>query len=177
MSKHSSVAEKVVSSSQSSAGPMLMKSQQVKRIPNGAPTEVNGVQAAATMQKYSEERDRRLRSDGNSQYINLNTSDKFKHFQNDPRMDSRDADVVDSALTDGSRHKYLILGAGFGGLLFAIRLIQAGFEIDDLRIVDSAGGFGGTWYWNRYPGLMCDVESYIYMPLLEEMSYMPTDLS
>ena len=42
-------------------------------------------------------------------------------------------------------------------------------------MVDTVGGFGGTWYWNRYPGLMCDVESYIYMPLLEEMDYMPTE--
>jgi len=52
-------------------------------------------------------------------------------------------------------------------------LIKAGFSANDIVIVDPAGGFGGTWYWNRYPGLMCDVESYIYLPLLEEMGYMP----
>jgi cation diffusion facilitator CzcD-associated flavoprotein CzcO len=52
-------------------------------------------------------------------------------------------------------------------------MIQAGINADDIRIVDSAGGFGGTWYWNRYLGLMCDITSYIYMPLLEEMGYMP----
>jgi cation diffusion facilitator CzcD-associated flavoprotein CzcO len=70
----------------------------------------------------------------------------------------------------------LILGAGFGGLLFAVRLIQTGaFTADDLLLVDKAGGFGGTWYWNRYPGLRCDVESYIYLPLLEETGYMPRE--
>ena len=40
-------------------------------------------------------------------------------------------------------------------------------------MIDQAGGFGGTWYWNRYPGVMCDVESYCYMPMLEEMGYVP----
>lgn len=50
-----------------------------------------------------------------------------------------------------------------------MRLLQAG--IKDFVLVDTAGGFGGTWYWNRYPGFMCDVESYIYMPLLEKMDY------
>ena len=46
--------------------------------------------------------------------------------------------------------------------------------IERIRIIDQAGGIGGTWYWNRYPGVMCDVESYIYMPMLEELDYVPT---
>ena len=58
-------------------------------------------------------------------------------------------------------------------ILYAVRLIQAGMSKDDIVIVDPAGGFGGTWYWNRYPGLMCDVESHIYLPMIEEMQYMP----
>ncbi|EEB91388.1 hypothetical protein MPER_10257, partial [Moniliophthora perniciosa FA553] len=78
-----------------------------------------------------------------------------------------------SPLEDGTSIKALVLGAGYGGLFFAARLIQAGFSPNDIRLVDSAGGFGGTWYWNRYPGLMCDVESYCYMPLLEETGYIP----
>ena len=45
--------------------------------------------------------------------------------------------------------------------------------IDRIRMIDHAGGIGGTWYWNRYPGVMCDVESYCYMPMLEEMGYIP----
>ncbi|KAJ0423500.1 hypothetical protein BJY00DRAFT_299683 [Aspergillus carlsbadensis] len=69
----------------------------------------------------------------------------------------------------------LIIGAGFGGLLFAIRLIQSGtYTAQDIILLDMAGGFGGTWYWNRYPGVMCDVESFIHMPLLEETGYVPT---
>jgi cation diffusion facilitator CzcD-associated flavoprotein CzcO len=71
------------------------------------------------------------------------------------------------------RCQLLILGAGWGGLLYAIRMIQAGMRPDDIRIVDIAGGFGGTWYWNRYPGLTWDIESYCYLPLLEETGYVP----
>ena len=41
----------------------------------------------------------------------------------------------------------LIVGAGFGGILSAVKLIQAGINLDDILIVDPAGGFGGTWYW------------------------------
>ncbi|KAI1454271.1 FAD/NAD(P)-binding domain-containing protein [Annulohypoxylon moriforme] len=61
-----------------------------------------------------------------------------------------------------------------GGLLSAVRLIQAGFTANQIRIIDTAGGIGGTWYWNRYPGLHCDIEAYIYLPLLEEMGYTPS---
>lgn len=127
--------------------------------------------AADPMQKYNEERMKRLRPDGIAQYIDLATSDKFKQYQDDPWL-LEEGELVPS-LSDGDHCKYLILGAGFGGLLFAARLIKAGLDVEDIRIVDSAGGFGGTWYWNRYPGLMCDVESYIYLPLLEETGYMP----
>ena len=42
-------------------------------------------------------------------------------------------------------------------------------------IIEAGGDFGGTWYWNRYPGCQCDVESYIYLPLLEELGYMPKE--
>ncbi len=67
--------------------------------------------------------------------------------------------------------QFAIVGGGFGGLLMGARLREAGFE--DLRIIESGGDVGGTWYWNRYPGAMCDVESYCYLPLLEELGYMP----
>jgi cation diffusion facilitator CzcD-associated flavoprotein CzcO len=72
-----------------------------------------------------------------------------------------------------NRCQMLILGAGFGGLLYSVRMIEAGFRPEDIRIVDSAGGFGGTWYYNRYPGLMCDIESNCYLPLLQETGYIP----
>jgi cation diffusion facilitator CzcD-associated flavoprotein CzcO len=64
-----------------------------------------------------------------------------------------------------------IIGGGFGGLLAGARMREAGFS--DIRMIEKAGDFGGTWYWNRYPGAMCDVESYCYFPLLEELNYMP----
>jgi cyclohexanone monooxygenase len=67
----------------------------------------------------------------------------------------------------------VVVGGGFGGQLAAARLREAG--IDDLRIIEKGGDFGGTWYWNRYPGAACDIESYIYLPLLEEVGYVPTE--
>src|SRR5581483_4027997 len=67
----------------------------------------------------------------------------------------------------------LIIGAGFAGIQVAARLREAGR--DNFRLLDPAGDFGGTWYWNRYPGAQCDIESYIYLPLLEETGYMPKE--
>ena len=66
----------------------------------------------------------------------------------------------------------VVVGAGLGGLLAAARLREAGVE--RIRLIDVAGDVGGVWYWNRYPGCMCDIESYIYLPLLEEVGYVPT---
>jgi cation diffusion facilitator CzcD-associated flavoprotein CzcO len=67
----------------------------------------------------------------------------------------------------------VIVGGGFGGLLAAARLHESGVE--DIRIIEKGGNFGGTWYWNRYPGAQCDIESYIYLPLLEETVYIPKE--
>ena len=84
--------------------------------------------------------------------------DPFTPFiERDPVVD--DVDVV-------------IVGGGIAGVLAGAQLRKAGVE--RIRIVDQAGGIGGTWYWNRYPGVMCDVESYIYLPMLEELDYVPT---
>ena len=66
----------------------------------------------------------------------------------------------------------VIVGGGIAGILAGAHLRKAGIE--RIRIVDAAGGMGGTWYWNRYPGVMCDVESYQYLPMLEELDYIPT---
>ena len=67
-----------------------------------------------------------------------------------------------------------VVGTGYGGLCAAARLVEAGIASSDIRLIDKAGDVGGTWYWNRYPGAMCDVESYVYMPLCEEIGYTPT---
>nr|MCH9672660.1 NAD(P)-binding protein [Gammaproteobacteria bacterium] len=74
------------------------------------------------------------------------------------------------ALTDEC--EILVIGAGFGALLLWYRLMKAGFT--DVRFCEKGGDVGGTWYWNRYPGIACDVESYSYLPLLEEMGHIPT---
>ena len=52
-------------------------------------------------------------------------------------------------------------------------LSEAG--VTDVRIIEKGGDFGGTWYWNRYPGAQCDTASLVYMPLLEETGYMPSE--
>ncbi|KMU79090.1 LOW QUALITY PROTEIN: cyclohexanone 1,2-monooxygenase [Coccidioides immitis RMSCC 3703] len=107
-----------------------------------------------------------------AQYINLTTTENqsLKRLLED-KWD--DGSAPSMTLEEGAHYKIIIVGAGYGGILFAVRLLDAGFKPEDIVIVDTAAGFGGTWYWNRYPGLMCDVESYIYMPLLEETGYMP----
>ncbi|PSN73351.1 phenylacetone monooxygenase [Corynespora cassiicola Philippines] len=123
--------------------------------------------------KYIEERNKRLRAEGSTQFIKLSDSTRFSHLANDPWADHANLNALPSPLPSGSSVKFLILGAGYGGLLAAVRLMDEGYSAADIRLVDNAGGFGGTWYWNRYPGLMCDIESYVYMPLLEETGYMP----
>ena len=67
----------------------------------------------------------------------------------------------------------VVIGGGFGGLLAGARLKEAG--ITDVHIIEKGGDFGGTWYWNRYPGAQCDIEAYIYLPLLEELGYVPKE--
>ncbi|PSN73315.1 FAD/NAD(P)-binding domain-containing protein [Corynespora cassiicola Philippines] len=124
-------------------------------------------------EKYTYERDKRLQHqpEGAKQFVKLN-EESFKDL-NEDRFINYDAVDANQPLRDGSKTKVLITGGGHGGLLMAVRLIQAGLDPNDIVIVDKAGGFGGTWYWNRYPGLMCDIEGYCYMPLLEETGYVP----
>src|SRR5438132_1083094 len=120
----------------------------------------------ALREKYREERDRRLRPDGNEQYIEV--SDQFAHYVEDPYIEPG---FTREPLFD--EVEVVVIGGGFGGLLAGARMREAGVE--DIRVIERGGDFGGTWYWNRYPGAMCDVESYIYMPLLEELNYVPSE--
>jgi cyclohexanone monooxygenase len=124
-----------------------------------------GFDPKALRAKYRAERDKRLRDEGNAQYVEI--KGQFAHYLEDPYV----APVARAPLTD--EVEVLIVGGGFGGMLAAARLREAG--IDDIRIVEKGGDFGGTWYWNRYPGAACDIESYIYLPLLEEVGYMPVE--
>ncbi|POR36276.1 Pentalenolactone D synthase [Tolypocladium paradoxum] len=146
-------------------------------VANGAPQGASntGPDLALLTKKYDEEKDKRIRADGNAQYVELglSQSSRLSKLAEDPWVDHEALNARQPSLEDGGDVRFLIVGAGYGGLLFAVRLVEAGFKPDEIRIVDTAGGFGGTWYWNRYPGLMCDVESYMYMPLLEETGYMP----
>ena len=113
--------------------------------------------------KYRYERDKRLREDGNAQYQEV--ADEFASYTDDPYSEWVERDPLNDEV------QVAIIGGGFGGLLMGGRLREAGFN--DLRVIEKAGDFGGTWYWNRYPGAMCDVESYCYLPLLEELNYVP----
>ena len=115
--------------------------------------------------RYLAERDKRLvpgraaiRDLGSDEHFARSRADPFTPFiERDPITD--EVDVV-------------VVGGGIAGVLAGAQLRKAGVE--RIRIVDLAGGIGGTWYWNRYPGVMCDVESYIYIPMLEEFGYIPS---
>ncbi len=114
--------------------------------------------------RYRAERDRRVRPDGSGQY--RSTVGEFGYYAEDPYADPG---FTRAPLDD--RVDALVVGGGFGGLLAGARLRQAGLE--RIRLIEKGGDFGGTWYWNRYPGIHCDLESYIYLPLLEELGYIP----
>ncbi len=125
-----------------------------------------GFDPDALREKYRQERDKRLRPEGNAQYIEV--KDQFAHYVEDPYVEPG---FTRDSITD--EIDVVVIGGGFGGLLAGARLREAG--VKGIRIIERGGDFGGTWYWNRYPGAMCDVESYIYMPLLEELDYVPSE--
>ncbi len=119
---------------------------------------------SALRARYRDERDKRLRAEGKAQYVEM--AGGFGHYLDDPWADRSFARARITEETE-----VVVAGGGFGGLLCGARLREAGIE--NFRIVEKAADFGGTWYWNRYPGAACDTESYIYLPLLEETGYMP----
>jgi cyclohexanone monooxygenase len=130
-----------------------------------SPTDDLGFDPDALKKKYIAERDKRLRGDGNEQYVEM--TGKFAHYLEDPYV----APEKRAPLSD--EVNVVVVGGGFGGLLAGARLREAG--IDGVRLIEKGGDFGGTWYWNRYPGAACDIESYVYLPLLEEVGYMPVE--
>ncbi|WP_296600321.1 NAD(P)/FAD-dependent oxidoreductase [Phenylobacterium sp.] len=124
-----------------------------------------GFDPNALRDKYRAERDRRIRTDGSEQYVEI--AGQFAHYLEDPYVQP----IERAPLSDDV--EVVVIGGGFGGLLAGARLREAGVE--DIRLIEKGGDFGGTWYWNRYPGAACDIESYIYLPLLEEVGYMPAE--
>ncbi len=133
-------------------------------------TEANAADAPAfdkkaLLAKYIAERDKRLRADGNGQYLQL--KGQLAHYLDDPYTDFVERAPKSDHVT------FAFVGGGFAGLVTCARLVEAG--ITDVRIVEKGGDFGGTWYWNRYPGAQCDTASMVYMPLLEETGHRPTE--
>ena len=126
-----------------------------------------GFDPDALREKYRGERDKRLRPDGADQYIAL--TGRFAHYNDD---DPYVAPGYTRAPINDDKD-VIVIGGGFSGLLAGARLHEAG--VKDVRIIEAGGDFGGTWYWNRYPGAQCDIESYCYLPLLEELGYIPKE--
>jgi cation diffusion facilitator CzcD-associated flavoprotein CzcO len=129
-----------------------------------SPTTPGHIDKEALRRRYARERDKRLRPDGNDQYLRL--SGEFARYLDDPHTPWTER----APLTD---HRTVVcIGGGFAGLVTGARLREAGV---DVRVIEKGGGFGGTWYWNRYPGAQCDTASMVYLPLLEETGHMPTE--
>jgi cyclohexanone monooxygenase len=119
----------------------------------------------ALLTRYRAERDKRLRPDANAQYLEF--KGRFAALLQDPYTPR----TAPEPLADHVR--FAMVGGGFAGLSVGARLAQAG--IGDVRIIEKGGDFGGTWYWNRYPGAQCDTASIVYLPLLEETGHRPTE--
>jgi cyclohexanone monooxygenase len=116
--------------------------------------------------KYRQERDKRVREDHENQYLEV--ADEFAgYYETDPWSAPIERDAIHDEID------LAILGGGFAGLVAGARAREQGIE--SLRIIEMGGDFGGTWYWNRYPGVQCDIESYCYLPLLDELDYVPKE--
>ena len=126
---------------------------------------IDAAEKAAILARYAEERDKRVRPDGNEQYLEL--KGQLAHYAEDPYSERTERTPLTDHVT------YAFVGGGFSGLVSGARLKERG--IDDIRILEKGGDFGGTWYWNRYPGAQCDTASMVYMPLLEETGHMPSE--
>jgi cyclohexanone monooxygenase len=116
-------------------------------------------------ERYATERDKRLRAEGNDQYVE--PTGEFSHYLDDPYVEPTPREPLTDTVD------VVFIGGGFAGLVTGAKLKEAGIE--NVRIIEKGGDFGGTWYWNRYPGAQCDTASFIYLPLLEETGHMPTE--
>ena len=134
---------------------------------NSFSNEALGFDPDALTKRYAAERAKRIREDAEAQFVQLSHDSPFanKYLEEDPYCEPVQRDPIKD------EREVIVIGGGWVGMLTAARLVQAGIE--GVRIVESGGDFGGTWYWNRYPGAQCDIESYSYLPLLEETGYVP----
>lgn len=132
----------------------------------GEAVSVTSADLEAARAKYRQERDKRLRAGGTAQFVA--PDGELHRFVDDPYVEPG---FTRQPLTD--EVEYLVVGGGFAGLSVGANLRKQG--LSGIRFIEKAGDFGGTWYWNRYPGIQCDIESYIYLPLLEETGYMPSE--
>ena len=146
-------SEKIVGS-----GYAVLNDETLKTLP---PEPVGAVFNAEEQAKYRAFKEARA---GTADYIPM--EGQFRDYLEDVYSEPP---IPREALTDDC--EVLCVGAGFAGLLLWHKLKQAGFT--DVRFCEKGGDVGGTWYWNRYPGIACDVEAYSYLPLLEEMGYIP----
>ncbi|GJM39359.1 MAG: monooxygenase [Acidimicrobiales bacterium] len=128
-------------------------------------TPLTDAERAAIHARYAAERDKRLRADGNEQYVEV-TGDFARHVA-DPYTEVVEREPLTDEVT------FAFVGGGFAGLCTAAALKKAG--VGDVRVIEKGGDFGGTWYWNRYPGAQCDTAAMIYLPLLEETGHVPSE--
>jgi cyclohexanone monooxygenase len=133
----------------------------------GIDKETLGFDPDALREKYRQERDKRVREDGHLQYFQVQ-GDFARFAEDDPYVEPG---FTREPLND--EIDVVVIGGGFSGMLACARMKEAG--ITNMRLLEAGGDFGGTWYWNRYPGAQCDIESYCYLPLLEELGYVPKE--
>jgi cyclohexanone monooxygenase len=133
---------------------------------NCGPTQTpDDIDIDALREKYLQERDKRLRPEGSKQYLEL--KDDFAEFSEvDPHTPVTPRTPIDENI------EVAVLGGGITGLLAGAYLKKAG--VDDVHIIEMGGDLGGVWYWNRFPGIQCDNDAYCYIPMLEELNYIPS---
>jgi cyclohexanone monooxygenase len=119
----------------------------------------------ALRDKYLHERDKRLRAEGSTQYLELK-GDFAEFAEVDPHTPVTPREPISEDI------EVAVLGGGIAGLLAGAHLKKAG--VDDVHVIEMGGDFGGVWYWNRFPGIQCDNDAYCYIPMLEELNFIPS---
>ncbi len=141
-----------------------MKSEPQKCEPTNVPS-AEEIDIPALKEKYRRERDKRIRPEGQHQYLEP-VGEFADTYESDPYTPFEPREPLEEDIN------VAVLGGGWSGILAGVHLRKAG--VTDIRMIDHAGDFGGVWYWNRYPGVQCDNDAYCYLPLLEEMGFMPS---